>query len=70
MFGKSQMRSAFVLQALLLWAAPRPSEMTGTCFLCSAAADPHSFVTMMMFLYGDNHNDLRKAMTFKWPVVV
>lgn len=65
MFGKTR---AFVLQVLLLWAAPAPTppEMTSS----SGAADAHALGVIMVFLYRESHKDLKKAMTSQRPVVV
>lgn len=52
-------RSAFVLQVLLLWAAPAPtpSDMTRSVGQLIAPA----FVIIMVFLYRDSHRYLKKG---------
>lgn len=53
MFGKSQARSAFVLQVFLLWATPTPSEMTrGTLSWYNISTDSHSYDHNDVFLMG------------------
>lgn len=62
MFGK---RSAFVLQVLLLWAAPAPtpSDMTRSMgqLIAPAFVIILMFVLILMFLYRDSHRYLRKG---------